>query len=63
MPILYVLLVIAMVGVLVWGLKYIPFIDETFKKIITVVAVIATVIWLLSLFGFWSHINAIHFGR
>lgn len=50
MPLLSFIIVILVVGVLVWAIDYIPWIDPTFKQIAKVVAVIATVIWILSFF-------------
>lgn len=63
MPIVYVLLVIAAVGCLVWALKFVPWIDDTFKTMIKVVAVLGTVLWIASLFGLFSHLSAIKVGR
>lgn len=63
MPIVSVLIVILIIGVLVWAIEYIPWIDPTFKQIVRVVAVIGTVIWLLSLFLPISHVENIRLGR
>lgn len=63
MPILTVLLVLAAVGVLVWALKLIPWIDPSMKQVITMVAIVAVVLWLASLFGLFGHLNAVKVGR
>ena len=50
MSILAVLLILFVIGVVVFLINRAPFVDEKFKKIINWVAVILTVIWLISLF-------------
>lgn len=62
MPLIDVILVLIVIGVLVWVIDYIPWIDPAFKQVIRVVAVVATVLWLVSLFLPW-HISSIRIGR
>lgn len=46
-----VILVLAAIGILIWAEeKYLP-IDAQFKKIIRIIVVICTVVWLLKIFG------------
>ena len=59
MSLLYVVLVIAVVGVLLWLInRYIPM-DGKIKNILNIVVVIALVIWLLRDFGVWSYLEGV----
>lgn len=40
-------LVLLVVGVLVWGIKKLPAIDETFKQMAVVVIIVVAAIWLI----------------
>jgi len=51
MPLLYVILWIAVIGVVVWALAtYIPMPDPI-KKLLVIVAVVGIVLWLVSMFA------------
>jgi hypothetical protein len=55
MSILYIILVLALIGVALWVLNtQVPWIDPTIKRIINVVVFIAIVIWLMKVFGLWD---------
>lgn len=54
---LSLVLTLIVVGVLLWLINsYLPM-DEKIKSILNVVVVICVVIWLLSAFGVFSHID------
>jgi hypothetical protein len=61
MPILTVILVILAVGVLVALInKYgPPYIAPGFIVLINVVAIVATIIWVLKVAGFWAYLSTI----
>jgi hypothetical protein len=47
MPVIHLIVIIAVIGVLLWAINtYVPM-DETVKKILNAVVVIALVVWLL----------------
>ena len=59
MPILTVAFVIIAVGVLLWlAVTYIPM-PEPIRRILIAVVVIALVLWLLQVFGIWSHLGRV----
>jgi hypothetical protein len=63
MPLLQVVLTLIVVGVLLWLVnQYVPM-QDSIKKILNAVVVIAVVLWLLSLFGLFDSISRIHVGR
>ena len=63
MPLLNVLLTLIVVGVLLWLVNtYIPM-DAKIKQILNIVAVIATVVWVLNVFGLFSSLGAIRVGK
>ena len=49
MPIIEVIVILAVVGVLLWGVGQLP-LDATIMKLIRVVVIVAVVLWLLDLF-------------
>lgn len=52
MNILGLILVLVIVGVLLWGIGQMPFIDAGIKKVIYVIVIVCVVVWLISaLFG------------
>jgi len=60
MSLLYVLLAIIVVGVLLWAFnQYVTAIDPKFKKLVNIVAIVGTVIWLLYVFGVWQKIGGV----
>ena len=63
MPLLQFIVVLVCVGVILWAVnKYIPM-PETYKKLLNVGAIIATIFWVLNLFGVFGPINSIRVGR
>jgi len=63
MPLLNLLLTLIVVGVLLWLVNtYIPM-DAKIKQILNIVAVIATVVWVLNVFGLFSSLGAIRVGK
>jgi uncharacterized BrkB/YihY/UPF0761 family membrane protein len=54
MPIIQLIVVLAIIGVIMWLVNsYLPM-AEPWKKILNVVVIVATVLWLLSVFGVFS---------
>jgi len=51
MSLIYILIVVALIGFFVWILNQIEQIPANFKKIINLVALVVTVLWLLQAFG------------
>ena len=63
MPLLQVVIVLIVVGVLLWLVNsYIPM-QETIKKILNAVVVIALVLWLLNILGLLDSLLRIHIGK
>lgn len=57
------IIVVVLVGAILWAVnKYIPM-DETVRKILNVVVIIALVIWILSVFDILPDLNAIRVGN
>ena len=63
MPILTVVLVLITIGVLLWAVNSFLPMEGRIKQILNAVVVIATVLWVLSLFFNVGAINQIHVGR
>jgi hypothetical protein len=62
MPLLQVVMVLVVVGVLLWLVnRYIPM-QGTIKGILNAVVVIATVVWLLQVFGLLHTLSRIRVG-
>jgi len=62
MPLLQIVLVLVVVGVLLWLVnRFIPM-QGTIKSILNAVVVIATVLWLLDVFGLFHSLSRIHVG-
>jgi formate hydrogenlyase subunit 4 len=62
MSLISLVIVLIVIGLLLWlANTYIPM-DATIKKILNVVVVIAVVLWLLSVFGIFDSMSAIHVG-
>jgi len=54
MGIIQLIVVLAVIGVLMWLINtYLP-LAEPWKKILNIVAIVATVLWLLSVFGIFD---------
>ena len=63
MPIIHLIIILALIGGVLWAInKYIPM-QGTIKKILNIVVIIGTIIWLLSVFGILGSLNGIHIGR
>ena len=62
MPLLQVLMVLIVVGVLLWLVNnFIPM-AGSIKSILNAVVVIATVLWLLDIFGLFHSLSRMHVG-
>lgn len=55
-------IILIAVGVLLWLINSLPM-AASIKAILNAVVVIAIVVWLLKLFGFWSSVTNFHVGR
>lgn len=56
MSIVSVLLILVLIGVGLWLFNtYVTMIDPKFKRLVNIVAVVATVLWLLVVFGVWDY--------
>jgi hypothetical protein len=63
MPLIQLVVVLIVIGVLLWLVNnYIPM-DRKIKSILNIVVVIAVVLWLLNMFGLFSSMSNMHFGR
>jgi hypothetical protein len=61
MPLITVVVTLLVIGVLLWLFEtYLP-LDNTIKRIIQLVVVIAIVIWLLQISGLLSGLNTVPF--
>jgi len=57
MPILYLILLLAILGVVMYLInKYVPM-DEPYKKLLNIVVIIAVIIWLLREFGVFGYLR------
>ena len=62
MPLLQIVIVLMVVGVLLWLVnRFIPM-QGTIKSILKAVVVIATVLWLLNIFGVFHSLSRIRIG-
>lgn len=61
-PLIQVEIILITVGVLLWLINSLPM-AASIKSIFNAVVVIAVVVWLLKLLGFWSSITNFHVGR
>ena len=62
MPLLQILMVLIVIGVLLWLVdRFIPM-QGTIKSILNGVVVIATVLWLLNIFGLFHSLSRIRIG-
>jgi hypothetical protein len=63
MPLIQVVIILIVVGVILWLVNsYIPM-QETIKKILNAVVIIAVILWLLTVFGILSSLQGIRIGR
>lgn len=59
MSLLYLLLVLALFGLILWLINtYIPM-DPKIKKVINIVAIVAVVLWLLRALGVFGYLEQI----
>lgn len=57
MPILTIVLTLIVIGVLLYLVNtYIP-LEPMFKKLINIVVIIATCVWLLKIVGLWAYLT------
>lgn len=62
MPILTIIIIIALAGFLLWAINaYVPMAPMV-KNLLNVAVVIILVVWLLELFGVFSHLGAVRVG-
>ncbi len=62
MPLLQIVIVLMVVGVLLWMVnRFVPM-EGTIKSILNAVVVIATVLWLLNIFGVFHSLSRIRVG-
>ena len=63
MPVINLIIILAVIGVLLWLVnQYIPM-EGTIKKILNAVVIIATVLWLLSVFGIFNGFSTYRIGH
>ena len=63
MPLMTVLITLIVIGVMLWLVNtYIPM-DAKIKQILNIVAVIATAVWVLNVFGVMGHMGNIRVGK
>ena len=54
MPVINIIIILALIGIGMWVInRYLP-IEEPWKKVLNIVAVIATVLWLLKVLGIYD---------
>jgi hypothetical protein len=63
MPLLYVVGTLLLVGVLLWGVTALPFIDAGIKRLIQVIVVVVAALWVISLFFPVGSLSHFHVGR
>lgn len=62
MSLIALIIVLAIVGMIVWGINnYLP-LDPNIKKILNVVVIVVVLLWLLQVFGILPDLNAIRVG-
>ena len=60
MSLISIIITLIVAGVLLWLVNtYIPM-DGKIKKILNIVVVVVVVLWLLNVFGVWSHLGSVH---
>lgn len=63
MPVINVIVILGLIGVAVWAINtYVPMADP-WKKLINVVAIIGTILWLLGVFGIWTGFTSTRIGH
>jgi hypothetical protein len=62
MPLIEIVIVLIVVGVVLWLINtYIPM-AAAIKSLLNAVVLIVLIVWLLKLFGLWSHITHLRIG-
>lgn len=60
MSLLFIILILAAVGVALYLINtYVDFIDPKFKRLINIVSIIITIIWLIKVSGLLKYMNEI----
>ena len=61
MPLLTVVLVLLVVGILLALIENFgpPYLDATILRIIQFVVILATILWLLKIFGVWAYLGKV----
>lgn len=54
-----IVVTILVVGLLLWAVASLPFIDASMKQLARVVIIVAAVLWLLKVLGLFSHLGAL----
>ena len=60
MPLFTIVVSLVIVGVLLWLVNSYIEKDPKIKKIINVVVIIVTIIWLTKVLGLWQYLNNVH---
>jgi hypothetical protein len=63
MPLIYVVIVLLVVGVLLYLVNTLPYVDAKIKTIINAVVLIVVVLWVLQLFGILDYLTTIRVPR
>jgi hypothetical protein len=62
MPVINLVITLAVIGLLMWLVNtYLPMADP-YKKILNIVVIVATVLWLLQVFGIWGGLSTYRIG-
>lgn len=59
MPLIYVVIVLLVVGVLLYLINTLPYVDAKIKQIINVVVLIVVILWILQIFGILPYLTTI----
>jgi hypothetical protein len=60
MSLVTIVITLVVVGVFLWLINnYIPM-DAKIKKILNIAVVVVVLLWLLNVFGVWSHVKDLH---
>ena len=63
MPLITLVATLICVGILLFGVNRVPFIDGNIKTIIYWVVIVCTALWVLNLFGVFGPLSHIRVGR
>jgi hypothetical protein len=59
MSLIALIIILALIGVALWLINGLEFIDAKVKRIINIVALVVIIIWLLYLFGLMDELRSI----